>query len=174
MHCVGHAPPPCDLLGAVDAGRIDIALALGADLRSLGDDQSRARALPVVLDREAGGHLPGRSAVTGQRRHDDAVGKVELTDADGVEKGRAHGRLCQETQPPHRPTLHLAARSLRQRYCERITHRTPAARVDVGQRGPQEHPADALVVVSGRLERAKTSSCRQPRGAKVSCRSEPG
>ena len=50
MHRVGDPPPCRDLPGVVDARRVEIALALGADLRRLGDDQAGTRALAVVLE----------------------------------------------------------------------------------------------------------------------------
>ena len=84
MHGVGDPPPAGDLRGIVDAGRVDIALALGADLRRLGDDQSGTCALPVVLDREVRRHFTGRRAVAGQWRHDDAVGEADVADSDRV------------------------------------------------------------------------------------------
>src|SRR5262249_38873480 len=39
MDCTGHAFPACDLLGAVDTRRADIALALGRDLGCFQDDE---------------------------------------------------------------------------------------------------------------------------------------
>ena len=137
MHGVGDPPPAGDLLGVVDAGRVEIALTLGADLRRLGDDQPGARALPVVLDGEVRRHLPGRGAVARQRRHDDAVGEVEVADADGVEQGR-HGRSLQgEGKQPHqraRANDPSRARS-EPEFRRTITRPTLARRFDVHQHG---------------------------------------
>src|SRR5512135_3609510 len=91
MHCAGDTPPACDLLGAVDPRRIEITLSLGTDLRRLGDDQPRSRALPVVLDGEVRWDISRAGTIARQRRHDDSVGEIEIADANGVEQ-RRHGR----------------------------------------------------------------------------------
>ena len=59
MHRSGHALPALDLLGAVDAGRGDIALTLRRDLARFGDDEACARTLSVIERAEAVGTLPG-------------------------------------------------------------------------------------------------------------------
>src|SRR5262245_49836690 len=51
MDCTGHAFPACDLLGAVDTRRADIALALGRDLGCFRDDESGAGPLGVKIGR---------------------------------------------------------------------------------------------------------------------------
>ncbi len=48
VHGVGDPAPALDLLGAVDAGGVQVALSDGAGLRALGDDQPGAGALAVV------------------------------------------------------------------------------------------------------------------------------
>ena len=100
MDRAGHALPAFDLLGAVDARRRDIALALRRHLRRFRDDQPCARALRVIERVERGRHVAFGGAAPRQGRHGDAVGQRERPDIDGREQvrrglGRAvlHGGL---------------------------------------------------------------------------------
>ena len=84
----GHALPASDLLGAVDAGCRDIALAFRRDLRRFGDDQPCACALSVIERVERGRHVAGAGAAPRQGRHDDAVGALQRSDLDRGEQVR--------------------------------------------------------------------------------------
>ena len=57
---VGDLAPAGDLLGAVDPGGVHVALALRGDLGALGDQQSRAGALDVVVAIRGLGTSPGQ------------------------------------------------------------------------------------------------------------------
>jgi len=70
MDCTGYAFPACDLLGAVDARRADIALALGRDLGCFRDDKSGAGPLGVIQRAQRGGHVAGARAASIQGRAD--------------------------------------------------------------------------------------------------------
>jgi len=85
MHRLGHAAPARHLGLAVDARRVQVALALGADLGGLGHDEPGAGALAVIRRHQGRGDLMGARAVPGQRRHDDAVGALDFPQADGIE-----------------------------------------------------------------------------------------
>ncbi len=79
-----HVAPAFDLRLAVEARRPDVALALLADLRRLGDDQPGARALAVIGRGEfvrRVGSVGG--AVARQRRHHDAIGQLEIAEPEG-------------------------------------------------------------------------------------------
>ena len=90
---VGDPAPARDLLVAVDAGGVHVALALGADLGALGDDQSRARPLHVVLLHQVVRHVAGDArAHPGQGRHQDAVGQAHGAEGHGVEEAVHAGR----------------------------------------------------------------------------------
>ena len=67
MHRVGDVAPTRDLLVAVEAGRVEIALAFGADLGGLGDDQAGRGELRIVgrHDRRRPLSWPARSRVSG-------------------------------------------------------------------------------------------------------------
>ena len=90
MHGIGHFLPAGDLLRRMDPRRARVAVALGADRRSLGQDQAGGRALAVILDDQVGRHIAGTGAVARQRRHDDAVGQFDGAEAQrGEEIGHA-------------------------------------------------------------------------------------
>ena len=82
----GDFPPRGNLLGRVDAGGIEIALRHRADLARFGDNQAGRGALAVVLDGERPGLEALDGAVARERCHDDAVGKRNVADLDGVEE----------------------------------------------------------------------------------------
>lgn len=83
VHIVGHFLPRIQLLGAVQARHVGIALALLGNGGGLGDDQARRSALGIVSGRKWAGYRIWR-AVARQRRHHDAVGQVQVTSGDGV------------------------------------------------------------------------------------------
>ncbi len=89
VHGAGHFLPAVQLLGAVQAGHVGIALALGADGGGLRDDQARAGALRVVGGDQIGGNGLGR-AVAGEGGHGNAVGQGDVTGLGGFEQG-SHG-----------------------------------------------------------------------------------
>jgi hypothetical protein len=102
---VGDPPPACDLLVAVDARGVHVALALGADLRPLGDEQPRARPLHVVLAHQVVGHVAGDGRThPGQRRHEGAVVRAYGAEGQGLEEG---GHVSE--QHHRRRTLFLRA-----------------------------------------------------------------
>src|SRR5215831_1007741 len=86
IDCTGHAFPACDLLGAVDTRRADIALALGRDLGCFRDDESGAGPLSVIQRAQRGGHVAGARAASGQGRHDNTVRQRERSYFDGDEE----------------------------------------------------------------------------------------
>jgi len=83
MHGLGHPLPAGDLRLAMDARRARIAVRLGTDRRRLGEDQTGAGALPVILGHQRRGHVARPRAIARQRRHHDAVSQL-----DGAEAGR--------------------------------------------------------------------------------------
>ena len=85
MDCVRDVFPGGHLCVVPDARDVDIALALVADRRGLGDDQPGAGALRVVGAHQGVGQSPG-CTVAGQRGHHDAVGEVQASGLDGVEQ----------------------------------------------------------------------------------------
>src|SRR5262245_50626668 len=86
MDCTGHAFPACDLLGAVDTRRADIALALGRDLGCFRDDESGAGPLGVIQRAQRGGYVAGARAASSQGRHDNTVRQRERSYFDGGEE----------------------------------------------------------------------------------------
>src|SRR5258708_1198431 len=63
-----------------------ISDAEGIDGNALGDDEAGAGALGVVLDHDRGGDVVGGATQSRERRHEDAIGKVKVTDLDWIEK----------------------------------------------------------------------------------------
>ena len=86
---VGDLLPARDLFFAVDARRVEVALAFGRNLRALGDDQPGAGALLVVRDHQRGGHLVRAGTVAGEWCHHDAVGGGDIAEMDRIEQ-RGH------------------------------------------------------------------------------------
>src|SRR6516225_7576148 len=86
IDCTGHAFPACDLLGAVDTRRADIALALGRDLGCFRDDESGAGPLGVIQRAQRGGHVAGARTTSSQGRHDNTVRQRERSYFDGGEE----------------------------------------------------------------------------------------
>src|SRR5262249_50412602 len=86
MDSTSHAFPTCDLLGAVDAWRANIALALGRDLGCFRDDEPGAGPLGVIQGAQRSRHIAGAGAAASQRRHDNAVRKRERSYFDGGEE----------------------------------------------------------------------------------------
>src|SRR5215469_5155860 len=86
MDCTGHAFPACDLLGAVDTRRADIALALGRDLGCFRDDESGAGPLGVIQRAQRGGHVAGARPASSQGRQDYTVRQRVRSSFDGGEE----------------------------------------------------------------------------------------
>ena len=82
---LGHFFPAVELLGAVQAGHVGVALRLRADGGGFSDQQAGAGALGVVLR-----HQRGRDGVWGavarQRCHRNAVGQLQATGLNGIEQ----------------------------------------------------------------------------------------
>jgi hypothetical protein len=93
MHAIGDLAPACDLLLRIDAGRVLIALALLRDLAGFRDQETRGRALAVIIHCERARHHARRHcAVARQRRHRKTVGKRDRAKLVGLEQfGLAHG-----------------------------------------------------------------------------------
>ena len=89
---VGHQPPARDLLGRVDTRRQRIADALLADLRRLGDDQRRRRALGVILGVERARCVAGAGPVPRHGRHRDPVRQVERAQPERPRERLGHRR----------------------------------------------------------------------------------
>src|SRR5215831_8837773 len=86
MDSISHAFPTCDLIGAVDTWRADIALALGRDLGCFRDDEPGAGPLGVIQGVQRSRHIAGAGAASGQGRHDNAVRQRERSYFDGREE----------------------------------------------------------------------------------------
>jgi len=96
MHGMGHLLPAVELLGAIQAGHVGIALGLVGDGRALAHDQPGAGALGVVQRGQRARNGIGR-AVARERRHDDAVGELQVACGGGF-KERGH-RSFRENAP---------------------------------------------------------------------------
>lgn len=88
MDSIGHCAPASDLLGRVEAGRVLITLSLLRNLRRLGDDESGAGPLRVIVRGEVARHETRAGTVPRQRCHDDAVRKCEAAKDVGAEQVR--------------------------------------------------------------------------------------
>ena len=90
VHGFGHALPAVELLGAVQAGHVGVALRLRADGGGLGNQQAGAGALRVI-----GGHQRrgdgARRAVARQRRHGNAVVQPQGAGGGGLVEKVGHG-----------------------------------------------------------------------------------
>ena len=90
MDGIGNLAPARDLFGRVDARRAPVALAGGGRLGAFGDDQAGSGALAVIFHHQVGRHVARPGAVTRHRCHDDAVGKLDVTQLARREKVVAH------------------------------------------------------------------------------------
>lgn len=90
VHRLGHVAPATDLVIGPDAGGVGIAYAHRRDRGGLAEDQAGIGALGVVLGHQGVGHAAFIGAAAGQRRHDDAVGQLEVAEHDGIEQS-SHG-----------------------------------------------------------------------------------
>src|SRR5215813_9291755 len=86
MDSISHAFPTCDLLGAVDTWRADIALALGRDLGCFRDDEPGAGPLGIIQGAQRSRHIAGAGAASSQGRHDNAVRQRERSNFDWGEE----------------------------------------------------------------------------------------
>lgn len=83
----GYRFPCLDLFGRPDAGGSGPARTFLADAGRLGNDQSGAGALAVIIGFQFGDrHMHVAAAPAGQRRHENAVRRVDIADGDRVEK----------------------------------------------------------------------------------------
>ena len=73
VHRLGGEAPAGDLLWRPDAGRADVALALGADVGGFRDDEAGGGTLSVVGRLQLAGDAGIVGTRAGQRRHDDAI-----------------------------------------------------------------------------------------------------
>ena len=87
MHRVGDVLPARDLLGRVDAGRADIADALRADLRALGDHQAGGGALHVVGGGQRVRDIAFKRAAARHRRQHEPVVQRDGAQAVRREQG---------------------------------------------------------------------------------------
>jgi hypothetical protein len=88
MHRVGDPFPAGNLFGGMNAGGADIPDALRADLRGLGDDQTGAGALDIIVRRERIGHIALERAAACHRRHHHAVLQGEIAQRVGRKQRR--------------------------------------------------------------------------------------
>ncbi|MNI45268.1 hypothetical protein D3C73_996870 [compost metagenome] len=88
VHGVGDLAPSVDLILRVEPGRVLVALGLGRDLGSLGDDQAGRGPLGVVAGRQRAGHQAGIGSVARQRCHHDTVGQRQRAKGVGLEQCR--------------------------------------------------------------------------------------
>jgi len=111
-----------------DPRRERVADGLRRDVGRLADDEGGIGALGVVV----GG--VGRNApvvvgpAAGHRRHDDAVGEIEVADGDGREEGRRHGPSLPVVARPDTAHLsHAGANEITDAHWRE--HSAPAARL---------------------------------------------
>ena len=88
MHSLGDDSPALDLLGRPDAGRIRIAHAARVHGGGLAEDQTSRRALHIVVAHQRIGDAAGAGTTTRQRRHEDAVGELQVADADWFQESQ--------------------------------------------------------------------------------------
>ena len=82
MHGIGDFFPAGDLCCGINARfHPERGIALHCH-RRFGDQQSAAGALGLVLDHDVGRHVVGIGAATGQRRHENAIGRADGTELD--------------------------------------------------------------------------------------------
>jgi hypothetical protein len=86
VNVMGNRFPAIELLGAIQAGHIEVTLPLLADSRRLGDQQAGAGTLGVVLRHQRSGYRIW-CAVARQRRHHDAVAQSQVSNVHGIEQG---------------------------------------------------------------------------------------
>ena len=86
MHGISHAFPTCDLLGAVDTWRANIALTLGRDLGCFRNNEPGAGPLGVIQGAQQSRHIAGAGAAASQGRHDNAIRQREKSRFDGGEE----------------------------------------------------------------------------------------
>src|SRR6202030_1029277 len=92
MHGIRDTSPSADLLLRPEAGCIGPAKSFRANRGGLGDDQSGRSTLRVILCLQCRGHMIMRlCAHPGERRHDDAVRKIEVS----------HPIWCEKWLTPH-------------------------------------------------------------------------
>src|SRR5258708_11928011 len=97
MDGIRDASPSADLFLRPQAWRISPAKSFRANRSGLGDDQSGRSTLRVILRLQGRGHMIMRLRThPGERRHDDAVRKIELSHPIWCEKWliRHHMNLC--------------------------------------------------------------------------------
>ena len=88
---VGHRLPALDLRLGPQAGRVRPAKAFLRDSGGFGDDQPRRGALAIIFAREFVGHETRAGAAARQRRHDDAVRRLDGAQFDRIEQRYGHG-----------------------------------------------------------------------------------
>ena len=82
MHRLGDLLPAGDLFIGVDAGRIGTTRALLGNRRGFVDDQSRRRALRIILRHQRRRHAARSRAHSRERSHDDAVWRFNRAQPD--------------------------------------------------------------------------------------------
>ena len=94
MHGVRDLAPARHLLIGPYAGRMRVADALGRDRSRFGDDEAGGSALRVIVahQRVRNPTWAGRS-ISRQRRHDNAVGNLEIANLQRVEQGGHRGSI---------------------------------------------------------------------------------
>ena len=92
MHGVCDQAPSAHLIRAPQSGGIGIAKAVSTDRGRFRDDQSGRSPLGIVFGLQRGRHVIDRpSAHAGERRHDDAIGQIQIAHADwGKERLDGH------------------------------------------------------------------------------------
>src|SRR6202789_4714184 len=87
MNGIRDAPPSADLLRRPQARRIGPAESLRTNCGGLCDDQSSRSTLRIILRLQGRGHvIPRLRTHPGERRHDDAVRKIEVSHPIWCEK----------------------------------------------------------------------------------------
>src|ERR1700723_1332133 len=101
MDGIRDTPPSADLVLRPEAWCIGPAKSFRADRGGFGDDQSSRSALRVILRLQYRGHVIMRLRThPGERRHDDAVRKIEVSHSIRCEKRliRHHRNSCMDWQ----------------------------------------------------------------------------
>ncbi len=104
VYGVGNKLPAVDLRLVPETRRIGPAKAFAGDSGRFGDDQAGAGALRIVAGHQLVGHALAAGAGTGQRGHEDPVGKLKRTELERVEKAghRSPFSKCRRSPAPAR------------------------------------------------------------------------
>src|SRR5258707_321515 len=84
VYAVGHAFPTRDLFLRPDSWRVRVPTAHRRNRSSFGDYETSAGALLVVLPHQIVGNSSFTGSTSGERSHDNAIGKFPVADANWI------------------------------------------------------------------------------------------